>query len=227
MDAVVPVQGTDYTTSGNGVLTVSMDRTSGQAVRLTLLATSGSVSVLSLQLRAKTISVQRTVKVQRDDPQSIALHGEKDYPDQAPWANANDADAIAGMILLHYARRRPIVQLRIVSADPSHWVQAITRTVSDRIHIRYDEMGIDDDFFVEKITHTLRRYNQPGLPPVHEVVLGCERDLQGVVNPFTFDKRGAGFDQGVFDYIQTDKTSSVFIFDHPTQGQFDVGLYGT
>lgn len=225
--AVAPVSGTDFTVNGSGTVNVTLSRTSGQSTVLTLLAVGGNLTLSSLQLRARTITVQKTIKVSRVDADSITRHGEKAYPDTAPWANANDADAIAGMILLHYARRRPTVQLRVTTSDPAHFVQCLTRTVSDRVHITYDEMGLDDDFFVESVQHTIRRLNQTGKPPVHAIVLGCEKDLVATSNPFTFDKRGAGFDQGTFDPIQTDQPGTVFIFDHPTQGQFDVGLFGT
>jgi hypothetical protein len=225
--AVAPVSGTDFTASGAGVPSVTLSRTSGASATITVLAIGGSVTVSGLQLRARTITVQRSIKVSRIDSDSITRHGEKSYPETAPWANANDADAIAGMILLHYARRRPTVQMRVTTQDPAHFIQCISRTVSDRIHIRYDEMGLDDDFYVESVQHTIRHFNQTGKPPVHAIVLGCEKDLEVSVNPFTFDKRGAGFDQGTFDPIQSDQPDTVFVFDHPVQGQFDGGLFGT
>lgn len=227
VDAVVPVQGTDFQLTGAGTVTVSLSRDSGQSTIITIIATGGSVNISGLQLRAKTIAVRRTIKVSRTDADSITRHGQRDYPDSAPWANANDADAIAGMILLQYARRRPTVQLRVTTSDPAHFLQVITRTVSDRIHITFGEMGLDADFFVESVQHTIQRINAPGRPPVHAVILGCEKDVSLVSNPFTFDQRGSGFDDGVFDPIQSDQPDTVFIFDHPTQGMFDVGKYGT
>lgn len=226
-DAVTPVAGTDFTTTGAGTVNVTLNRNSGVAVKITLLAVGGAVEITALQLRAKAITTRRTVKILRQDTASIGQHGERSYPEDAPWADAQDAAAIANMILLHYAQRRPTVQLRIVTSDPSHYIQVLQRTVSDRIHIVNGEMGLDDDFFVERVTHTISRMNAPGRPPVHSVVLGCEKQLETVANPFTFDKRGAGFDDGVFDPIQSDNASTVFIFDHPVQGQFDTGLFGT
>ena len=225
--AIPPVAGTDFLVSGAGVVNVTLDRTSGASVKITLLAVGGAVTVSSLQLRAHAVPVLRTVKVSRVDSGSISQHGERTYPDTAPWANANDAAAIANMILLHYAQRRPTVQLRVVTSDPAHFLQVITRTISDRIHIKNDEMGLDDDFFVERVTQTVSRMNMVGRAPVHSVVLGCEKQLEVSANPFRFDVRGAGFDQGVFDPIQADDSSTVFIFDHPSQGRFDTGMFGT
>lgn len=226
-EAVMPVVGTDFTKTGAGVVAVTLDRTSGASAKITLLAVGGSVVVSNLQLRAKAITVRRTVKVTKMDTGSISAHGERAYPDAAPWANANDAAAIANMILLHYAQRRPTVQLRIVTEDPAHFLQVLRRTISDRIHIVNGEMGLDDDFFVERVTHTITRRNMIGRAPVHVVVLGCEKQLENDANPFRFDVRGAGFDEGVFDPIQADDASTVFIFDHPNQGKFDTGLFGT
>jgi hypothetical protein len=227
IDAISPVLNTDYTYTGTGTPLIMINRTSGVSLRISIIAQGGAVSVNALQIRARLIPVQRNLKIHRDEPGSISKHGERSYPDQAPWANANDADAIAGAILLRYAERRPTVDMRVVTKDPTHFVQIVTRTVGDRIHIRNDEMGLDDDFFVERITHTIQRANVPGQPPVHAVIFGCEKATVNAANPFRFDVRGAGFDQGIFDPTNTDSPTTVFQFDHPTNGQFDFGVYGT
>jgi hypothetical protein len=227
LGAITPVSGTDYNAFGAGSLLVSLSRDSGATTKISLTAVGGDVSVHDLQLRAQLISVSRTVKVNRQDPGSISSHGERAYPDSAPWANANDANAIAGSILVRYAERRPTVEMRVVTKDPSHFLEIMNRTIGDRIHITYGEMGLDDDFFVERITQQIQRFNQPGLPPVHSVVFGCEKATIQATNPFRFDVRGAGFDQGIFDPIQTDSPFTVFIFDDPVNGAFDFGQYGT
>lgn len=227
VNAVTPVAGTDFTTTGAGTLNVTLSRTSGVSAKLTLLAVGGSVVVQSLQVRANAIPVRRTVLIHRDDTASIGTHGERAYPGSAPWANANDADAIASMVLLRYAQRRPTIDIRVVTSDPVHFVQVITRTVGDRIHVIYGEMGLDNDFFIERVTHTIQRINVTGQPPVHAVIFGCEKVGDQSVNPFRFDVRGAGFDQGTFDPISSDDADTVFIFDDPVQGCFDTGLFGT
>lgn len=229
MDAVTPQPGTDvlYTSPGAGTLETVLSRDSGASARLTLRAVGGPVNVSSAQLRARPLPVLRTVRVSLADPGSVSRHGERAYPDSAPWAGPHDAEAIANMILLHYARRRPTVQLRVASSDPAHFMQVIRRTVSDRIRIVNGEAGLDDDFFVERVTHAIRRFGRPGRPPVHEVVLGCEQDLVISSNPFTFDQRGSGFDQGVFDLVAQDDAAEVFVLDDPVQGQFDRGRLGT
>lgn len=227
LDAITPVEGTDFTKTGAGSVTVGLSRTSGQSAKITVMASGGGAIVTGLRMRARPIPVVKTVKVIRQDSGSITAHGEKTNPDPAPWAGVHDAGAIADMILLHYARRRPTVQVRVVTQDPAHFVQVLQRTISDRVRIQNDEMGLNGDFFVERITHTIQRFNQTGKPPVHAVVFGCEKEQDVIANPFTFDKRGAGFDDGTFDAQITDSGDTVFTFDHPVQGQFDLGLFGT
>lgn len=229
IDAVTPVPGTDvlYTAPGAGTVAVVLNRSSGASTQLSLRAVGGPVLITYVQLRARPLAVQRTARVSASDPGSISRHGEKAYPDGAPWAGVHDAEAIANMILLHYARRRPTVQIRVASQDPAHFMQVVQRTVSDRIRIVNGEMGLDDDFFVERVTHTIRRFGREGRPPVHEVVLGCEQDLVISTNPFTFDQRGSGFDQGTFDLVAEDDPGEVFVFDDPVRGQFDRGRLGT
>lgn len=227
VNAITPVSGTDYTATGVGTVQVTMSRTSGQSVDLTLLAIGGSVSISGLQVRAQSIPVVNTVPVSRQDSTSIAGHGEQPYPNPAPWATVEDAFAIAGIILLRYAQRRPTVQLRITASDPRHLWEILNRKISDRIHITYGEMGLDADFFIETVTHQISRMNKTNQPPVHSVIFGCEKDLgASTANPFRFDTRGSGFDQGQFDPLVGDNASTVFVFDDP-RGAFDLGVFGT
>lgn len=226
-EALTPVLGTDYTLSGAGTVSIALFRNSGQSVKIIIQAIGGSVTVTGLKLRAKSVSVKRTRKISSVDSVSIAEHGERSYPGSAPWANANDAQAIAELIVAHYSERSPIVQLRITSSDPAHWINVVQRTMSDRITIRNDELGLNDDFYVEHVKHAIQRL-WSDRPPVHSIILGCEKQLTlPATNPFTFDKKGAGFDQGVFDPRSSDDPNQVFIFDHPVQGVFDSGHFGT
>lgn len=226
-DAVTPVPGTDILYTGAGVLGVLLSRTSGASARLTLQAIGGAVTITSVQVLGRLIAAQQTVRVSAQDPGSITLHGERAYGADAPWASPEDAAAIADMVLLHYAQRRPTVQLRLVSSDPAHYAAVLARTVSDRVRVVNGEMGLDDDFFIEHVAHTVQRTGVTGRPPVHSVVLGCEKDQTATINPFTFDLRGAGFDQGQFDRPSADDPDAVFLFDDPVQGRFDQGVLGT
>lgn len=222
--------GTDIIYSGTGVPLILLSRRSGQSATITITAAGGSLTIVYLRLRARSVPLTRTVQIASADSTSIARHGQRTYPDEVPWANQHDAQAVAELLLAAYAERRPTVLLRIVSSDRAHHLQVVGRTISDLITIRNAELGLFGDFFIENVQHTVARMASdddcPG--PVHYATFGCERS--GVVvaqNPFTFDEAGAGFDDGEFDPTATDNPATVFIFDHATQGQFDVGRFGT
>lgn len=226
-DPFMDVTSLNITATGSGTLTATVNRSSGQAVQLSLFGTSGSVVITHLELVARSVPVVRTVKVMSQDTTSIAQHGLKEYPNQAPWAGVEDARAIASIILAHYAQRRPTVQIRVVAQDPDHLRQILGRRISDLITIRNDELGLLADFHIESVSHTIQRIN-PDKGPIHAVVFGCEEDTTAQsFNPFTFDKAGAGFDDGYFGVSGLDDPGSVFIFDDPVQGRFDFGLFGT
>lgn len=230
LDAQDIDDGTDIIYSGAGTPSTLLSRRSGQSAAITITAVGGSLTVTYLRLRARSVPVARTVQVAAADSTSIARHGQRTYPDEAPWAGQHDALAVAQLLLAAYSERRPTVSLRIVSSDLAHHLQVVGRQISDLITIRNGELGLYADFFIENVQHTLARMagedDCPG--PVHYATFGCERS--GVVvpdNPFTFDVAGAGFDDGVFDPTAADNPDNVFIFDDATQGQFDFGRFGT
>lgn len=230
LDAQDIDDGTDIIYSGAGVPSVLLSRRSGQSTAITITAVGGSLTITYLRLRARSVPVVRTIQVAAADSTSITRHGQRTYPDEAPWAGQHDALAVAQLLLAAYSERRPTVSLRIVSSDLAHHLQVVGRQISDLITIRNGELGLYADFFIENVQHTLARMTEqddcPG--PVHYATFGCERS--GVVvpdNPFTFDVAGSGFDDGVFDPTAADNPETVFIFDDATQGQFDFGRFGT
>lgn len=225
IDAVTPVEGIDYTVSG-GPVAVTINRTSGQSTTIRIMATGAAV-VTGLQLRATTVENTGVINTNKSDADSISDNGIRTYPQSIIWAGEHDAGAVADIILAHYAIRRPIVGLRIVTQDEAHTEQILTRTISDKIDITNGELGLSSPFLIESVSHTITRIGENRVP-VHYAVFGCERDLdRGGDNPFIFDMSGHGFDQGEFGTSGLDDPGSVFIFDDAVQGQFDSGLFGT
>jgi hypothetical protein len=228
-DAVTPVLNTDFTTSGTGVVSAVLTRDSGQSTIIRLTSVGGPSSILSLQLRARPVLVERSVRVRVSDPGSIGIFGIKTFPSQIPYASPADVQAVGEAIVASYSSRRPIVTMRVVSCDIPHLQQIVTRTISDMITIRNGELGLDAEFHVESVAHTITRI--PGAAdcddyvPVHSVVFGCEKVSEDCApNPFTFDKTGAGFDDGTFDAIGCSSPESVWIWD--TQSKFNENNFG-
>lgn len=225
--AITPQANSDYFWIGPGTVTVTLSRFSGQTIGINLTSTGGLSTVTFLRLRARLIPVTRMIQIVEQDPGSIDTFGKKTYPEAIPWATPNDVRAVAQVILSHYAQRRPTVGMRLSPCDEEHFEQILIRTLSDRITIGNAELGLSDDFFIESVSHVIRRID-PQRPPVHSAVFGCERQRgQIVTNPFTFDKVGAGFDQGQFGGFASDDPNTIFIFDHSTQGRFDFGAFAT
>lgn len=229
----LPVEpGADVLFTGPGTVTTSLSRNSGQSTTVSVTAVGGPVTITYLRVRALPVPTARTVQIAAADSVSIARHSKRSYPDDAPWAGAHDALAIAQIVLAQYAQRRPAVQLRLVSSDMEHLLQILTRTISDMVTIRHGELGLDADFHIESLTHTISRMpldeSESCTQRVHYATLGCERSgTVAAANPFTFDRAGSGFDDGVFDPTGMDNPANVFIFDDPTRGQFDFGRFGT
>jgi hypothetical protein len=228
LEAVAPTTSgddPDIVYTGGSTLTTSLSRSSGQSTIIRITSVGGPATVLSVRLRARAVPVGRTIQVREQDPASITLHGLRTYPQDIPLATANDVEAVAEVIVAQYASRRPLVSMRVVAQDPDHLEQIFTRTLSDLISIRNDELGLDAGFYIEQIEHTITRID-PERPPIHAVVFGCEkvRDAPNK-NPFTFDKTGAGFDDGFFDPIAADDPDTVWIWD--TQSEFDTHEFGT
>lgn len=215
----------DIAYTGSGVVTADLTRDSGQSTIIRVTSTGGPATILSMQLRARSVAIDRTVQVREQDPASISLHGLRTYPQEILLATANDVEAVAEVIVGQYATRRPIVSMRIVAQDPTHLGHIFTRTVSDLITIRNDELGLNAGFYIEQLDHTITRI-EPSRPPVHALVLGCEKERDAPNrNPFTFDKTGAGFDDGFFDPIAASDPDTVWIWD--TQSEFDTNKLGT
>jgi hypothetical protein len=206
-----------------GTITITLARTSGQAVAITLTAGgTGAYLEDGLKLRATPIKVARTVKVIEEDASSIGRYRRQAWEQPAPWANAYDARAIAQRVVAIYATPRPSVVLSIVNLDDTYIAQIVGRVISDRITIRNDELGLNADFLVEGIRHAIRMWGA-----LHTLTLYCEiAEPTQPSNIFTFDVAGKGFDDGAFGINGIDNAATMFRFDVAGQG-FDQGVFST
>jgi hypothetical protein len=224
INAIIPVPGVDIDVQ-SGSFTATLGRTSGQVIPITLTCTGDGI-ITRLALQAQPVAVSRTVQITSMDQSSITRYGSQKWPASAPWCGPYDAQAIADRIVAVYADNQPRVVLAIEwtagasgSSADRYMTEILTRKISDRITIRNDVAGINRDFYVERIDHTISRMQK------HRMQLTCVvvEPVQPA-NVFQFNVSGHGFNQGAFGVSGIDTFGSTFVFDTAGQG-FDQGQF--
>lgn len=218
--AITPVAGTDFLLQ-SGAVTVSLSRTSGQSATITVTDTGGGSVISGLQLRAYAVSVVNTVQVSGQDAPSVAAYGVRNPPStDLSAACPEDAAALAVIYFARYAQRRPIIAIPVMNANGFRLTQQLSRNLSDLVHVTDTQTGLDAACYIEQISHTT---TDAGMALT--TVFGCEKAPVAAGNVFTFDKTGAGFDQGTFGVSGLDNPASVWIWN--TQSTFDTNLLAT
>ena len=220
--ATEPFYGATVAATVTGTATATLSRTSGRVVTVTLTTGGTPAIVTAVTITATSLPVVRTVKVTAEDAASIATYERNEWPGEVPWANIYDAQAIATRIVAVYAQPRPAVTFNIASLDASYLAQIVARQIGDRITIRDDDLGINADYMIEKITHRITK-----LGVMHQVTFACQVvDPTQPANIFTFDVAGKGFNDGLFGTAGIDSASNVFRFDVAGQG-FNQGVFAS
>ncbi len=220
INAAVPRAGIEYVLLSGGV-TISLSRTSGAALTLTLTAGGAGAFVVGMSVLANPIVVARTIKVTQEDAGSIQRSGRQTWGGTVPWANAYDADVIAQKIVALYASNRPVVRFTVANVSTATATQQVRRQPSDRIRVRNDAMALDAEFVIERITHVIRKLR------IHYTTFECQLvEPSQPATVFTFDTAGKGSDQGSFGINGVDTPSQMFLFDVAGRG-FDQGKFAS
>ncbi len=237
INAAVPVVATydvegnrtsgDYELAYGTVASMSLSRTSGQSLVLSITAGGADAYITQLQIPGSPLPVARTQKVTASDAGSVATKGTLTWPNDAPWAGVYDALAIAQRIVSVYSVARPVMTFEIEASLTSstgvlYATQFAARQVSDRVTVRNDLVGFNGDCHIERVERIVQSLGK-GLVRLR---LTCEPvpDV-GAANPFTFNLAGAGFNDGQFDADGIDNPATVFRFDVAGQG-FNQGFFG-
>lgn len=222
LDAITPTSAAGDIQAYAGTFTTNIDRTSGQKFVLTLTCTSTG-TVTRLALRGYPITVSRTVQVTSSDQASINQYGTATWPDDGNpvWANPYDAQAIADRIIATYANNRARISFSTVNFNDRYESEICSLRISDRYTVRNDALGLNADFYVERVEHSVERWQ------IHRIVVYmiAVEPVQAA-NAFTFGVAGKGFDQGAFAVPGIDNAATMFVFDQAGQG-FDQGLIAT
>jgi hypothetical protein len=200
----------DYTL-GSGAVSFGLSRTSGQSAFLTITAGgAGALLDTGIKVRGTPLRQGATRKFSAVDPASQATYGDKDWDASAPWAHYYDADAIVSRVVAIYSQPRPSVTFDVESRlGTATLTRNLATQIGDRITVDNDEIGLNADFHVEQITHTVKQMGTR-----HVVTIGAQavEPLQAS-NPFTFDVAGAGWDQGQFAMNTGLNPATMFRFD--------------
>ena len=219
INAVTPVLGTDYTVA-SGVVTVSLNRTSGSSVGIVLQAVGGPAVIATMQVRATPLPVSYSIQISYADTASVEDYGARSFPGDLPWCNQYDAEAVLSTAVAQRSQPIPVVSATfMVGRSEDRAALILSRDLSDRVHIVEPETALDDDFFIENIQHSLSGEHD------HTVTFGLEAAPQQVLIPFTFDDDDAGFDEGYF-VTAMDDPATMFTFDDDGVG-FDEGVFAT
>jgi hypothetical protein len=203
-NAVVPVAGVDFTAI-EGSVAVELFQTSGSSATIKWTAVGGDAVITGLQLRARPVTVTHSVQVSRFDQTSIDDYGRRSFPDDLPWCNQYDADAILQVAVATRAQPRLVVQSRFVVGNDATKVSLLGRDLSDLVTIVEPETSLNDTLHIEAIAHTMTGEHD------HEVVFGLEEAPAEPSNVARADWSGVGADQGVAGAGLDDPTLVVIV----------------
>lgn len=219
LDAITPVEDVDYRVR-SGTVSIALSQTSGTAISILITGVGGPAEIDQLQLRAYPVSVRRTVQIHVEDSASDDAYGMRAPGLDAPWVGVHDALSIAEITLAHRAEPLPIVRMLLDGGDnDTVLAEQLGRDLSDRVTVIETETAINDDFFLERIEHTV----SDGGGRL-ATVFGLEQAPTQIDSAFTFDVAGRGFDDGKFGKTGLSDPDNIFRFDVAGQG-FDDGLF--
>lgn len=217
---------TDYVLGAGSVAGVTLSRTSGQSLYLTITAGgSGAYLIDGLRMRAVPLVSGPTYKFSQEDASSVGTFRRNTWGGTAPWANIYDADALTQIIVATYALARPTVTFEVASSNglPVGYLAGIVaRKISDQITIRNDEMGLNAPYMVERLVHTVQKL---GIKHTLQISAQVPAPTQPA-NALTFNVAGKGFNDGAFGVNGIPSAANMFTFDTAGRG-FDQGVFAT
>ncbi len=160
-----PVVGTDITQTGvaNGDIGVSVSKfANAMQITITNNHASDTATLTLIQAKGTAVTRDNPIWVVAEDATSKTAYGERSF--RLPgkyYASSDDAQGAVDYIISRY--KDPLAVLTIVlsgNRDDAHLAQCVSREIGDRITVVAEnraELGIDEDFFVESISHRIGR----------------------------------------------------------------------
>jgi hypothetical protein len=219
----------DYDEAIGSLSSASLSRTSGQSAFLTITAgVSGVLLATGIKVRGRPLKQGPARLFTASDTGSQAIYGDQDWGGTAPWAYYYDADAIVDRLVTVYSQPAPSVTFDVDGSINTATLSRILNTqLSDRITVRNDELGLNADYMVENVTHTVQQ-----LGTRHVLTVGAQvAEPYQAANPFVFDTATPtvnGFGNGRFSLDSGGlNPTTMFRFDtsSPTTQGFGNGVF--
>ncbi len=142
----------------SGTVTMTLDRDSGGNVNLTVADDGAGSTLTGLQLRAQPVSVVRsnevTYPVDADE-----FEGQLYKPDALAEIPLAQAQAIAQAYYDRYHAPRPGVTITVGNGlYSSNLDEVFEREVSDLVTVIEPHTGINETYFIEKVSHALTNF---------------------------------------------------------------------
>lgn len=181
-DAVTPSEvAGDFTVTFGAVTGVSLDRTSGARVAITLTAGPVGATVTGLRLRAELVPVVSETDITNivDTTPSQEDHGVRPYPlGIRREIDPNVAQDFCDAVVSWYQSGRPRLVFQTLNQTQAALESVLTRDIGDRVHAEVTRRGVDEDFLI------LQR-NDDISGNLHVTTFGCE--AAGAVTYFVLD----------------------------------------
>lgn len=185
----------------SGSAGISIGNTQGHVTTINLNDSGSGSQVTGITLLGYVVGTLRTFRITASDSTSITAYGSRSGQNDVGSASVEDAQAIADLTVLTRKVRLPIVQFNVIGSNLTRLTQCLVRNLSDRVKLIDAETGLNRDFYIEQITHNIIDAGK-----LHTTTFGCE---------------------AVSTAAGLDSPTDVFIFDHPTNGKFGTGKFGT
>lgn len=152
--AVEPVNGVDYTLDA-GAVVMTLNRTSGASVVLTLAAGAAGAAIKNLEMRAQVVSVDETTNVNNGvgSPLSTATLARPLNVPQTPEITPLTAQGLVDSYVGLWQNGRPVVTVTFINISDAVLLQQLSREVLDRVTVVEQGLGLNSDFIVASVSH--------------------------------------------------------------------------
>lgn len=176
----------DYDVTAGSLVDSDVDLISATQLRITLTAGAAGCTItgnaadpdgFAVRLAFLRVAGRQTVTQSVAGSTLISNTIAKELvADTNAWPVLSEAEAqsVVDAYALYYRDPRPTVSIEVANRDFSALLAALSRQISDRVHITEDWTGLDRDCWVEQITHRVEagRLHRVGL--VCSVVLDAD-----------------------------------------------------